>query len=470
MRDVANLYRRLVFGGVILLCLAPIEGELAHLVGGLAVLGSLILYLVQGLGTLRLNISWHIGYLTIIVSEGIRYGDIIRSAVDAEAYNEASRYITAANAAAMLVRSLLFDEREPEPIDVRPVAPKDGPRLTLFAVVAQLLFLAAFVPDIIVSSQSARSDLDSGATRSASTAISGGLIYSLGVILPAIMVYYARYSRKMSANAGMLLALPPIIALYLVGVRFVVLMAAAGAFVIYAPSLKSRKVPFLRFTVLGIILYIAASTMAVFRVAGIANTSWSMFEEYYSENYGMHVEGVVVVLAKMMNYLRHHDLLLGRSSATILFFWIPRQFWAGKPTFIDHWFIREYEGTSGFNEGFSTGSTFASDALVDFGFYGGIVFCGIFFGSLLAFGDRLCVRILSRRGHPFTVVIAPLFGGILFAVRSFNTTVVQMIGVLVVGMLFVAICDRPVPVKQVSSSSSGAPELPKEREAPAPSQ
>lgn len=461
MRDAANLYRRLVFPAVVLLCAAPIEGETAHALGGLAVLGSLILYLTQGLGTLRLNISWHIGYLAIIVSEGLRQGDVIRTAVDSHAYDEASRYITAANAAVMFVRSVLYDEAEYPVRNVRPVIARDSGRLTLLISILYILFIVQELPAAISFSLVGRVNTDVvDATRSASSAISGGLFISLGILLPAMVIYYARFSKNISANIGLLLALPAMAVLFLTGIRYIVLMAAAGAFVLYVPVLKNRTVPFFRFAALGVVLYLTASTMSVFRVTGLNNTTVSSFEEYYAENVGMHAEGVVTTLAKMVDYFRTHEYMLGKSSATLLVFWIPREFWANKPTFIDHWFIRAYEGTEGFYSGFSTGSSFASDAFVDFGFVGGVIYCAIFFGVLLAILDRITARILSQNGHPYTIIIAPLFGGTLFAVRSFNTTVIQMSGVLVIGLLFSLLCDRASQSEQEHPllDSSAGPE------------
>ena len=307
------------------------------------------------------------------------------------------------------------------------------------------------LPGAVAFSQSGRGSIVSEETgRSASTAIIFGIGTSIGVILPALIIYYARFSKKFSPNIAILLSIPVTLVIYMTGIRFLLLMSAAGAFILYVPVVKNRNVPFIKFALLGSILYISASTMAVFRDGGLGNASWSVVEEYYEANVGMHVEGVVTTLAKMVDYFRHHDYLFGRSSATLLVFWIPREFWPNKPTFIDHWFIREYEGDAGFDKGFSTGSTFASDAFADFGFIGGVVYCGIFFGILLALLDWLCVRILTRQGHPATVIIAPLFGGALFAVRSFNTTAIQMSGVVLTGVIFALLCDKPLPLSSIN--------------------
>lgn len=442
IREAANLYRRVVFGAVTLLCLFPIAGETAHTVGGLAVIGSLLLYMVQGLGMLRLTLSWHVGYLMIIVLEGLRNADEIRALVDTNAYDEASRYVTAANAAALFVRSMLFDEREPEIVDVRAEKSRDQIRVGLLIFALYVIFIAIELPAAMSFSQQGVANIGgSGAPRSAQTAIQSGLITSIGISLPGLIIFYLRYSLRFSPRIGLIAMVPVLLTLYLTGVRFLVLFSAAGALAAYLPVERGKKVPFGRLVSIGAIIYFFASTMAIFRTNGLDQFTLSSVEDYYRDHGGMHSEGTVATLAKMANYSSNRELMLGRSSSTLLLFWIPREFWPNKPTFIDHWFIREYEGEQSFSQGFSTGSSFAADAFFDFGFHGGILYCGVFFGFLLMSLERASLKVLSRKGSPLIVIIAPLYGGLLFSVRSFNTTIIQMSGVFAIGLLFVVLSD-----------------------------
>ena len=148
-------------------------------------------------------------------------------------------------------------------------------------------------------------------------------------------------------------------------------------------------------------------------------------------------EGTVETMAMVVEYFRDQVYLHGESNLGIAFFWIPRSFWPEKPTFLGYWFPRAY-GLKGIGDIHNVAGTFAVDGYADFGFYGGILFCSVI-GFGLSLLDRWCARTISLQGHPAIVIASPLYGATFFAIRSLDTTIVSVTGVVALGFLFASL-------------------------------
>jgi hypothetical protein len=129
----------------------------------------------------------------------------------------------------------------------------------------------------------------------------------------------------------------------------------------------------------------------------------------------------------------------GSTASAVLVFWVPRALWQDKPTLMGYWLPRFFS-TRGFSEGFSASQGFAGNAYVDFGHTGGVVFW-FFCGLLLGLFERATARVCAV-GDARVILVAPLFGGAFFAVRSFDTTFLLLVGIFVCMFGFIALAGR----------------------------
>jgi hypothetical protein len=108
----------------------------------------------------------------------------------------------------------------------------------------------------------------------------------------------------------------------------------------------------------------------------------------------------------------------------ILYWWVPRQVWPEKPTMAGYWLIREL--TDGpVNENHSVSGGFSMPALLDFGPVFGVFFC-VSYGFWLALFEAYGIRYRNS-ASPHAILVAMLFFGVFFMMRSLQTSLLFMI-------------------------------------------
>jgi len=255
-----------------------------------------------------------------------------------------------------------------------------------------------------------------------------GVMESAGIVIPAAFVYLrGLYRNSVKYAIGAIFILPILVIQIAIGTRYIFLVsiAAAGLVWYFTTTSKSKKSILLVF-VLAMVAIL--TTMKSARSAGLLSESReSTFDMVPLSELS---EGVVDKMAMIVSLVEQRGVKFGQSSAAILVFYIPRVLWREKPELLGYTLIRDFGGE---NPGkyHSVSYTFAGDFYVDFGLYGGLLCCfilGLVFGKI---ENLTATAILS--GNRYAIIASAAFGMTFFAVRSLNTAIIAMSGVVLVG-------------------------------------
>lgn len=393
----------------------------------------------------RLSMVWQVGYLVIVAREGIYDGSAIAAIVGSESVTTASRYVSMANAAMLLAYTSVF--REASLRHVRPLHEERFGRsyaAGLFIGGLYFLFLYAGVPQALRLSSVGRLGIEgSGDLVSASVldTLSAGLQVSIGMCLPSIIGYYVVRVRKYHFLVALLLVMPIFVVQLLLGTRFFLLFSVSGFAFLFLAARRFSGRAVLRLAAVGALLIVAGAVMVRFRSRGIQDFSTEqVLQTTQNGEPLMHYEGVVLYLARLTQYFEYRDPLYGASTGMMLLFWVPRALWPDKPTLLGYWLPRSI-GLTGVSKGHSSALTFAADPYADFGFWGGVAFCFLL-GLGFAKVEAWCARSLSQTHNPSAVIATTLYGASFFAVRSLDTTLIALSGIVVCALIFRKLVDR----------------------------
>nr|MDQ3397171.1 hypothetical protein [Deinococcota bacterium] len=305
-------------------------------------------------------------------------------------------------------------------------------------------------------------------TRSISHVVLYNLALLTGIMLPALMAYYLIWVRRLHVAFGptrlhlgpiplaVMLSLPIFATQVLTGVRYPLLLAAMGLFVvIYARrplTLKTLR----QLSLVGLLLLSVMVFMYQLRVYGVDSFEVETLTESLDFRGVVPSENVVAMMSRMADYFPYYGYQHGLEHRTILLFWIPRAVWPEKPTQLGYWFIRAY-GITGFGAYHTTASSFADLAYADFGFAVGIALM-LLLGMGLGLAERWTARIISLQGNPYIVMVAVLYGLTFFAVRQLSTVYFLLFGALAINLVFLALIKvRPKVVQEQASSAAYDP-------------
>lgn len=256
-----------------------------------------------------------------------------------------------------------------------------------------------------------------------STTLSGFLISSLGVVLPAVIGYYFK-QRKKGFWFGLLLVFPIIIVQFLGGTRFKLLFAILPYF-ITSGLLTLNRLPLKKIIVTFCCIGILASASAFLKenrskTNFLSSNSVEILEKQEDKQLlrefadEMSPEGCVQMAWYADDYFSSHSLRYGLETTFWFYFWVPRSIWESKPTPIDNWLIRKYEAVA---PEFSTASGFLGEIRADFGALS-LLIC-ILFGWLLRSADNYIITNLHCSNIAFNGIIASLmFPYVFFFIRS----------------------------------------------------
>jgi oligosaccharide repeat unit polymerase len=444
--------RLALYFGLIGAAFAGLDGETIHLTTALFLLIDLSLYFVWRPPSLPLIVGWKLAYIGLICREGLMDADVAAAVCGRYAYDTASQYVTAANAALLvghMVVSMHGPRRvETDPYPVERVIPS---RWLFVTLIVLALFLRSGIPSAELMLSGGRSQQAEELEVSVESALVSGLMLTINVGLPSILTYYLVWIRKMRTPLVLACIAPIAVMEVLFGTRFIVLMSLGGVVAILANRQRINRRVLLLSGAVGVLLIMASGIMASTRYEGFASLTLSRYLDYLSENGVIHSEGMVVNLAALINYFERAPYMQGNSTLGILLFWIPRALWLDKPTLMGYWFPR-LASSRGFSAGHSIGLTFAADSYADFGFVGGVMFCGII-GIVFGLVDRKVLRLAARPGTPYLVAVAPLYGAAVFAIRSLDTAFIVTTGFTLMGLLTTLFSTRRGPAPAAATAS-----------------
>lgn len=276
-------------------------------------------------------------------------------------------------------------------------------------------------------------------------------INPLGLILPAIIVYYFYVYKKNKWYIPLILSLPIFIVLFLEGTRFTLLFSLIGfALVLLSQTIKS-KVTFKTYVLIVFAcfsLVISSNLMKHLRSSVTKDESFNILIEEENKDLQslmvpyMSPEGVVDMTDLSFKYFKNHEHLYGESSSFILYFWIPRSIWPDKPTMLGYWLIRKYR--SGFGDEHSSSFGFTGDFYADFGMFSFffIFLLGYFVKILEAFKDQA-----FRDGGYNIIIAALLYSYVFFFVRSPITSSMNFMGILFFYFFLRAVLFKKTTIK-----------------------
>ncbi len=401
------------------------DGYVAHVTGGAVTLVALLLYWLEQPRFFRLAMMWCAGYLLIITGEGLLDARMIVAATGWSAYEEASRYMVTAHFVALLGHDIAFSESAVRP-SVREATLRVATVLPLL-VVSSVVALVHFGPLVVRMYTQGRARREAELA-SVSGALLQGVAVSASVAVPILAVWCARRVRGTPRTLLFVLAAAMMIVQFVVGIRFLLLFSTMGAAIVWlAPRRPSRRV-LLAFVAVALSLWMVSTLMRKTRTFGLeAADVGAVVTETGADDLVLN-EGVVKMMALAVTYTRLRGYTDGESSAAILVFWVPRTLWAAKPTFMGHWLPRFFS-TQGIPQTYSSAQGFAADAYVDFGFIGGVslwLLLGLLFGAL----ERRIAEVCAAQDDARVIFAAPVYGATFFAVRTLDTTIMVMLGVL----------------------------------------
>ncbi|HAV01761.1 MAG TPA: hypothetical protein DCW95_00930 [Chryseobacterium sp.] len=270
------------------------------------------------------------------------------------------------------------------------------------------------------------------------------IISSMGFLLPSVCLFYFYSVKKTSILVPILFALPVFIILFMGGSRFPLLFSFLG-FVITYQSVSQNKFSVKNLAILaaaGIILLSASIAMKTFRGgtmnANIYGEEEAVFKDiptYFSQF--MSNEGVIDMTSLMIQHFSTNNHLYGSSTSFIIYFWVPRELWADKPTMLGYWFIRQYRG--GFGEGHSASFGFTGDLFADFGYFSLLLI--FFIGRAIKTAENFQKKAFASTSYS-VILGAMLYPYVFFFVRSPITATMMFLGILFFYYLFKKILFR----------------------------
>ena len=343
----------------------------------------------------------------------------------------------AANAGVLLVHGLTFSERGFQPREriQRHQVNRRAPLVLIVAIyVIYLTFSIPFAISIAMTGRVGTWTTAAFEAQSLTQVATSSLTQVSGMVLPPMIAYYVLWLAKKPFWMAILPSLPIIGLQVVMGTRFHFLFPTIGMAVMSLSATSFSIKAIARLAAFGFAGLILSVMMLRVRDSGIAAASWETLTTSVGMDELPSHEGTVETMAMLVQYFDAHGYRYGVSNRGILLFWIPRSLWPEKPTLLGYWFVRAY-GMSGFGEIHNVAGSFAADVYADFGFFGGILFCG-----LIGFGfgrvERWAARVIAMQGHPFLVVACTLYGATFFAIRSLDTTIITMSGVVLLGSIF----------------------------------
>lgn len=338
-------------------------------------------------------------------------------------YDRSIRFLLIANDAYIL-GFLLFKKSRKHSL---PKLVCKNPRWLLCVIVIMYLVFLIQSYSVLIMNLNGRVEYGSGSAMG-SGSLEGVFSYSLRSILPLLICYYLYRYKKLSVLWALLFCLPIFFVVLMGGARYKMLYCIAPFFVL-ANLLPLNKISFKNsiLLILGLAFFVVSSAyLKKNRTLGVINFDLEEFVYLAPDvdddssisvkiaQYGS-PEGIVEMTYLANLYFENHELTKGWSSGFLLYFWVPRSLWPGKPTMLDFWLPRFFNPN--LSQGFSSASGFAGELRADFGIYS--LFFLFLLGMLMRKADYFMASIYetdkANYAILYVVLLVPYF---FFFVRS----------------------------------------------------
>lgn len=416
--------RLLGYAGCLLVAALVEDGRTCHLAAALVTAYALGSYWYEAGRSPRLAMFWCAGFLLIISTEGLTAHSLAYRYLGTDVFDEASRYLVATHVVTLLVHDLVHSEGRVPTQTVRWTI--DVRRIVVLLVFSTSLALLYFAPLVIESYSVGRVGLRASSPTTG-RALLQGFATSVSIVVPVISAYLAKSARGRARVLLLALVAGFVAVQFVIGVRFLLLMTIVGTAIAWIVPGAPRKRVVAVLVASALVLAAASAIVQKTRTFGIAATGvGEAVSTIGLEDIALD-ERVVYTMGLAVKYTRKYGYTGGRSSSAVLVFWVPRAIWPDKPALVGYWLPRVFF-TIGVSDGYSAAQGFSGDAYLDFGFFGGITMW-ILLGALFGLLERRVAAICAS-GDIRVVLVAPLFGGAFFAVRSLDTAFLVLSGVL----------------------------------------
>lgn len=268
------------------------------------------------------------------------------------------------------------------------------------------------------------------------------VVSGLGTLLPSIIAYYFKYINRKSAIYSILLSLPIFLIQFIIATRFKLLFQVLP-FIIILGLVRIHNVNFrsmLSLSLIGIVLITSSTYLVENRNKYATSNEYEKVKYrdahsddiFYTAADNMSSEGVIDMALLANDYFSKNELSYGRESSTILYFWIPRQWWPDKPTQLDHWLIRKYKNV---DDAFSSASGFLGELRADFGWF------ALLFASLIGFALKRCDGYIQSFMYRSTPAFGIIFASLLYPYFFFfvRSPITASISLIMSFIIFIAI-------------------------------
>ena len=253
-------------------------------------------------------------------------------------------------------------------------------------------------------------------------------------IYPAILAYYFRYVKKGKVSIFLLILLCSLVLVVqvLYGTRYNILFSLLGFFMIYYYKNLPLKTIILGLVVVGSVsLYIVKQRpVGKERLKERASIKYDFYKKLGSIGSN---ENVIKYTAQLLTYYDSKNYEYGKASGFILYWWIPRSIWEGKPKQISYYLLREFSDDRGYYKSRSISFGFTGELYADFGKFSYLIWP--FMGAIFSVLDKKRKYHFENKSLKM-IIYAMLYPVFFFSVRSWITAMIAFTFILFLFSIF----------------------------------
>jgi len=377
---------------------------------------------------------WSLGFLLIICFDGLVTKDKSLEKVSLWIYNYTSFLYLFSSLIIIWVYN--YKKRKTIAVINQKEDNKNEKYLGLFLIFfLYAIFVFKELPDavqtFISGSYKSIKESEFGGMKSKNRSIIVTIMYFIshlsGYIIPALL--FINFNKiknhpQKSFIKAFLLSIPIWAIYFLIGVRHNILYSVIVLIGVYSLQ-KNKKVKFKTSYIL--ILYVgflASNVIKEARQYGYKNYFFGNQEEIARKRVVINdsTEKTTVYMSYVVDYYNENSYRYGKSTGSILLFWVPRKIWHDKPELFGYWFIREYlsdQKRLGFGDRYSAPASYLATPYSDFGLIGVILVSG-FIGFLLNKVDVYFRKNRYTKDYKKMIIISFCLAGFFFLPRQLN--------------------------------------------------
>jgi hypothetical protein len=397
---------------------------------------------------------WSAAFAYLYVSDLVLTDDAVLALFGPDVKYDAEAFIVAAFAATLLGAAAFarFAARRgaaaaPAVVHRRRIRP--SPALTALLAATTLMVLAFVFLVLGPSELFATARVD----RSFEDTASRPLFIAATVMQPILAAYVTRRYRARGPVLLLAWAIVPLaaLALYASGTRFYLGFMLCGVLhYVLQPLAPMSSRRCLMIGLAAIAFMALQGTMRASRTMGLVDLdSAGIADALSNPETFLSSEGLLRVNAWVHEKRAWQDPARPFENAFILYWWVPRSVWAGKPEMEGRRLIEDVMDEGYYNANHSVAGGFSMPALLDFGPIVGVAF-SLLYGVALGAAQRFTWRHLALE-DPASPIVALIAFGVFFTARGLHT-----------GLIFISLCLLfCAPVLWIERRRAAAPRAPR---------